>query len=127
MDAAQQALHAAVLAHQVADDAERRDRDAVAALVAGTPRCFDRGFYTPGHVTGSAFDQRDDYRMGGREWQLRGRILPAHNVLHKCDGEDYDYHTYDLLINIDERLDAERGCEIERRNEKLIKPDAFFI
>ncbi len=55
MDAAQQALHAAVLAHQVADDAERRDRDAVAALVAGTPRCFDRGFYTPGHVTGSAF------------------------------------------------------------------------
>ncbi len=55
MDAAQQALHAAVLAHQVADDAERRDRDAVAALVAGTPRCFDRAFYTPGHVTGSAF------------------------------------------------------------------------
>ena len=55
MDAARQALHDALLAHEPADDAERRDRDAIAALVAGTPRCFDRGFYTPGHVTGSAF------------------------------------------------------------------------
>ena len=55
MDAARQALHTVLLAHQVADDAERRDRDAVATLVAGTPRCFDRGFYRPGHVTGSAF------------------------------------------------------------------------
>ncbi len=55
MDAARQALHDALLAHDVADEAERRDRDAVAALVAGTPRCFDRAFFTPGHVTGSAF------------------------------------------------------------------------
>jgi 8-oxo-dGTP pyrophosphatase MutT (NUDIX family) len=55
MDAARQALHDALLAHEAADDAERRDRDAVAALVAGAPRCFDRNLYTPGHVTGSAF------------------------------------------------------------------------
>lgn len=55
MDAARQALHDALFAHEPADDAERRDRDAVAALVAATPRCFDRAFYAPGHVTGSAF------------------------------------------------------------------------
>lgn len=55
MDAARQALHDALLAHDVADEAERRARDAVAALVAGTPRCFDRTLYAPGHITGSAF------------------------------------------------------------------------
>ncbi len=55
MDAARQALHDALLAHAAADEAERRDRDAVAALVAGSARCFDRSHYTPGHITGSAF------------------------------------------------------------------------
>jgi 8-oxo-dGTP pyrophosphatase MutT (NUDIX family) len=55
MDAARQALHDALLAHVVADAAERRDRDATAALVAGTDRCFDRDLYDPGHITGSAF------------------------------------------------------------------------
>jgi 8-oxo-dGTP pyrophosphatase MutT (NUDIX family) len=55
MDAARQALYDALLAHVPADAAERRDRDAVAALVAATERCFDRTLYEPGHVTGSAF------------------------------------------------------------------------
>ena len=55
MDAARQALHDALLAHVPADAAELRDRDAVAALVAATDRCFDRTLYEPGHITGSAF------------------------------------------------------------------------
>ena len=55
MDAARQTLHDALLAHVPADAAELRDRDAVAALVAATDRCFDRTLYEPGHITGSAF------------------------------------------------------------------------
>ena len=55
MDAARQALLDALAAHEPADDEERRDRDAIAALVAATPRCFDRDLYDPGHITGSAF------------------------------------------------------------------------
>jgi 8-oxo-dGTP pyrophosphatase MutT (NUDIX family) len=55
MDAARQALHDALLAHVPADIAERDDRDADAALVAATDRCFDRTLYEPGHITGSAF------------------------------------------------------------------------
>ena len=55
MDAARRTLHSALLAHEPADDAELRDRDAIAALVAGTDRCFDRTLYEPGHITGSAF------------------------------------------------------------------------
>jgi len=45
----------ALAAHEPADDEERRDRDVIAALVAATPRCFDRDLYDPGHLTGSAF------------------------------------------------------------------------
>jgi 8-oxo-dGTP pyrophosphatase MutT (NUDIX family) len=55
MDPARQALLDALQAHEPADDDERRDRDAIAALVAATPRCFDRDLYEPGHITGSAF------------------------------------------------------------------------
>ena len=52
MDAARQALLDALAAHEPADDDERRDREAIAALVASTPRCFDRDLYEPGHITG---------------------------------------------------------------------------
>ena len=38
-----------------ADEAERRDRDAVAALVAAPTGASTGRFYTPGHITGSAF------------------------------------------------------------------------
>lgn len=55
MDAARQDLHDALLAHAVADEAERHDRDAIVALVADSARCFDRRLYVPGHITGSAF------------------------------------------------------------------------
>ena len=48
MDAARQALLDALAAHEPADADERRDRDAIAALVAATPRCFDRDLYEPG-------------------------------------------------------------------------------
>jgi len=55
MASARQALLDALEAHPPADDDERRDRAAIIALVAAGPHCFDRDFYTPGHVTGSAF------------------------------------------------------------------------
>jgi 8-oxo-dGTP pyrophosphatase MutT (NUDIX family) len=55
MDAARQALLDALEAHEPADEAERNDVAAVAALVAASPRCFDRTLYDPGHLTGSAF------------------------------------------------------------------------
>jgi 8-oxo-dGTP pyrophosphatase MutT (NUDIX family) len=88
MDAARQALHDALLAHAVADDAEGRDRDAVAALVAATGRCFDRDFYTPGHITGSAFvvDAGSrvllhHHRRLGRWLQLGGHDEGEHDPL----------------------------------------------
>jgi len=55
MEAARQAVLDALAAHEPADEDERRHRDAIAALVAATPRCFDRDLYDPGHLTGSAF------------------------------------------------------------------------
>jgi 8-oxo-dGTP pyrophosphatase MutT (NUDIX family) len=41
--------------HPGADDKERRDRDAILALLRGTPEPFSRAQFSPGHLTGSAF------------------------------------------------------------------------
>jgi 8-oxo-dGTP pyrophosphatase MutT (NUDIX family) len=89
MDAPRQALHDALLAHVPADDAERRDRDAIAELVATTDRCFDRTLYEPGHVTGSAFvvDASSGcvllhhHRRLGRWLQLGGHDEGEHDPL----------------------------------------------
>ena len=50
-----QAGHAALLAHEPADEAEARDRDAMLALVSSEPACFARTTFVPGHFTGSVF------------------------------------------------------------------------
>lgn len=89
MDRARQQLLAALSAHVPADDDEGRDRDAIAALVAGSARCFDRDFYTPGHVTGSAFlvDPASGrvllhhHRRLGRWLQLGGHDAGEHDPL----------------------------------------------
>ena len=60
MDPARQALLDALQAHEPADDDERRDRDAIATLVAATPRCFDRDLYEPGHITGCVPGRQPD-------------------------------------------------------------------
>lgn len=98
MDAARQALHDALLAHAVADDAERRGRDAVAALVAGTDRCFDRHLYVPGHITGSAFivDAGSGrvllhhHRRLGRWLQLGGHDEGEHDPLQTALREAHE-------------------------------------
>jgi len=50
-----QRVAAALAGHAAADAVEERDRVLTLRLVETTDRCFDRGFYTPGHVTASAF------------------------------------------------------------------------
>jgi 8-oxo-dGTP pyrophosphatase MutT (NUDIX family) len=45
----------ALRAHSHEGDEEARDVAATLALVQGEPACFSRSFFTPGHVTGSAF------------------------------------------------------------------------
>ncbi len=55
LDAPRAALRAALLAHEPADAAEARDRDAMLALVTSEPSCFARTTFAPGHFTGSVF------------------------------------------------------------------------
>lgn len=55
LDAPRARLRDALLAHEPADAAEAADRDEILALVLSEPRCFHRGTFAPGHVTGSAF------------------------------------------------------------------------
>ena len=55
LDPARAALRAALLAHEPADDDERRDRAAMLALVESEPACFARTTFDPGHFTGSLF------------------------------------------------------------------------
>lgn len=55
LDGPRAALHAALLAHEPADEAEARDRDAMLALVSSEPACFARTTFVPGHFTGSVF------------------------------------------------------------------------
>jgi 8-oxo-dGTP pyrophosphatase MutT (NUDIX family) len=89
MDAARQAVLDALAAHEPADEEEQRDRAAIAALVAATPRCFDRDLYEPGHLTGSAFvlDARSGkvllhhHRRLGRWLQLGGHDDGEHDLL----------------------------------------------
>jgi len=45
----------ALLRHACADDKERRDRDAILALLVRGDRAFARSEHDPGHLTGSAF------------------------------------------------------------------------
>ncbi len=54
-DPARAALRAALLAHDCADEAERRDRDAMLVLLENEPSCFARSTFDPGHFTGSVF------------------------------------------------------------------------
>lgn len=55
LDAPRAALRAALLAHEPADEAEARDREAMLALVSSEPACFARTTFAPGHFTGSVF------------------------------------------------------------------------
>jgi 8-oxo-dGTP pyrophosphatase MutT (NUDIX family) len=55
LDAPRAALHAALLSHAPADEAEARDREAMLALVSSEPACFARTTFAPGHFTGSLF------------------------------------------------------------------------
>jgi 8-oxo-dGTP pyrophosphatase MutT (NUDIX family) len=54
-DPARRSLLSALRAHSPADEEEERDRLLLIELVSRVPRCFDRGTFAPGHVTGSAF------------------------------------------------------------------------
>jgi 8-oxo-dGTP pyrophosphatase MutT (NUDIX family) len=98
MDAARQALLDALAAHEPADDDERRDREAIAALVASTPRCFDRDLYEPGHITGSAFvlDARSGrvllhhHRRLDRWLQLGGHDEGEHDPLQTALREAHE-------------------------------------
>jgi 8-oxo-dGTP pyrophosphatase MutT (NUDIX family) len=98
MDAARQALLDALQAHEPADDDERRDRDAIAELVAATPRCFDRDLFDPGHVTGSAFvvDARSGrvllhhHRRLDRWLQLGGHDEGEHDPLQTALREAHE-------------------------------------
>lgn len=55
LDGARATLLRALSAHEPSDPEEARHRLAIAALVEGESRCFERTLYTPGHITGSAF------------------------------------------------------------------------
>jgi 8-oxo-dGTP pyrophosphatase MutT (NUDIX family) len=54
-DPARDRLADALRAHVPEGEAEARDVAATLALVREEPACFSRSFFTPGHVTGSAF------------------------------------------------------------------------
>ncbi|MEO7921653.1 MAG: NUDIX domain-containing protein, partial [Thermoanaerobaculia bacterium] len=54
-DPPRRALLLALQSHAPADPEEERDRALLISLVSTVERCFDRGTYAPGHVTGSAF------------------------------------------------------------------------
>ena len=55
LDPARAALADALRRHEPADAEEAADRAAILRLVETEPRCFSRAWFTPGHVTGSAF------------------------------------------------------------------------
>lgn len=55
LDPQRAALRTALLAHEIADEAEGHDRTAMLALVESEPSCFARTTFAPGHFTGSVF------------------------------------------------------------------------
>ena len=55
MDPARRTLLVALERHEPADDVERAHVTSVVRLIEGQSQCFARGFFTPGHITASAF------------------------------------------------------------------------
>lgn len=54
-ESVRRALLADLARHRPADEKERRDLEAIVALVEGIKGCFSRSHFDPGHLTASAF------------------------------------------------------------------------
>jgi 8-oxo-dGTP pyrophosphatase MutT (NUDIX family) len=89
MDSGRLHLAGELARHEPADRDEARHLAAIIELVRTTPRCFDRTWYTPGHLTGSAFvlDPATGrvllhhHRRLGRWLQLGGHDDGEHDLL----------------------------------------------
>jgi 8-oxo-dGTP pyrophosphatase MutT (NUDIX family) len=81
--------------YQPFNQEERNDYDSLKEFVSATPNCFDRYFYTPGHITGSAWIVSPD---------LQKVVLHHHRKLKKWiqPGGHSDNHPITLEVALQE-------------------------